>query len=313
MIVLLAPEALAQTTVDLRTQSRSVDFSAASSTRPMKTGTTLPSVCSAGDMFFKTDAPVGANLYGCAATNTWVVESGGTPGAVSTASNQGSGGVGVFLQKSGTDLQFKNINAASGRVSVANDAANKEIDIDVVPGSLDLGTIGGALSAGQIAAASRQGGGAKVQMAGSGTPAANDCAKFDSSGNIVSAGAPCGSGGGGGGGGSFTAGSGIDNDQLTAGIVAVDTATVPTFLTAATSLDFGPLSQSNCEEQTIAVPGAGTTDSVSPGWPHSLEAGLMGMMFVNAPNVVTVRLCRVISGSVNPAGQNFRATIVRGF
>jgi hypothetical protein len=310
--MLLAPRAWTQTTVDLRTQSRSVDFAAASSTRPMKTGTTLPSVCSAGEMFFKTDAPVGANVYGCVATNTWVVESGGTPGAVSTASNQGVGGVGVFLQKNGTDLQFKNINGASGRVSVVNDAGNKEIDIDVVPGGLDLGTIGGALNASQIAAASRQGSGSKVQMSGSGTPSANDCAKFDSGGNIVSAGAPCGSGGGGGG-GSLTGGTGIDNSQLAGGIVAVDTATVPTFLTGAITLDFGSLAQSNCEEQTISVPGAGTTDSVSPGWPHSLEAGLMGMMFVSAPNVVTVRLCRVTSGSVNPAGQNFRATIVRGF
>ena len=37
-----------------------------------------------------------------------------------------------------------------------------------------------------------------VQMFGGGTPAASDCAMFDSAGNIVSAGAPCGSGGGGG-------------------------------------------------------------------------------------------------------------------
>jgi hypothetical protein len=37
---------------------------------------------------------------------------------------------------------------------------------------------------------------AKVQLAGSGTPATNDCAKFDASGNIVTAGAACGSGSG---------------------------------------------------------------------------------------------------------------------
>lgn len=37
-----------------------------------------------------------------------------------------------------------------------------------------------------------------------GTPAQNDCAKFDASGHLVSAGAPCGSGGGGGGGDALT-------------------------------------------------------------------------------------------------------------
>jgi len=47
----------AQTQVDLRTQARNIDFSAANSTRPIKTGTALPATCVAGNMFFKTDAP----------------------------------------------------------------------------------------------------------------------------------------------------------------------------------------------------------------------------------------------------------------
>lgn len=43
---------------------------------PIKTGPVLPATCSAGDMFFNTTAPAGANLYGCAASNTWTVEGG---------------------------------------------------------------------------------------------------------------------------------------------------------------------------------------------------------------------------------------------
>lgn len=52
------------------------------------------------------------------------------------------GGIGVYLQKSGVDLQFKNINAGSNRVSVTNDTANREVDVDVQPANLDLATLG---------------------------------------------------------------------------------------------------------------------------------------------------------------------------
>lgn len=60
-----------QSRIDLRTQSKSIDFSGAPSTKPSKTGTTLPATCGVGDLFFKSDAPAGANLYGCTAVNTW--------------------------------------------------------------------------------------------------------------------------------------------------------------------------------------------------------------------------------------------------
>jgi hypothetical protein len=46
----------AQTRIDLRTQTKSVDFSSAGSTKPSKTGTTMPGSCSTGETFIKTDA-----------------------------------------------------------------------------------------------------------------------------------------------------------------------------------------------------------------------------------------------------------------
>jgi hypothetical protein len=76
LMVLAGMTAMAQTQIDLRSQARGVDFSGASSTKPMKAGTTLPLNCAPGEMFFKIDAGAGANLYGCTAANTWSVEGG---------------------------------------------------------------------------------------------------------------------------------------------------------------------------------------------------------------------------------------------
>ena len=67
----------AQTAIDLKSQSRNIDFSAASTTRPFKTGTVLPAACVTGESFFKTNAPAGQNLFGCTAANTWTVMSSG--------------------------------------------------------------------------------------------------------------------------------------------------------------------------------------------------------------------------------------------
>ena len=61
----------AQTQVDLRTQTKNVDFSAAPTTKPVKAGTALPATCGAGELFFKTNAAPGGNLYLCTAANTW--------------------------------------------------------------------------------------------------------------------------------------------------------------------------------------------------------------------------------------------------
>jgi len=75
---------MAQTRINLQAQSKSVDFANADFTRPAKTGTTLPSACNAGEVFFKSNAPAGSNLYGCTATNTWsqMTGSGGGTGTL---------------------------------------------------------------------------------------------------------------------------------------------------------------------------------------------------------------------------------------
>ena len=72
----LASLAAGQTTVDLRTQSKDVDFSGASSTRPSKTGSQLPATCAPGEIFFQLNVVAGQNLYLCTALNTWTVTNG---------------------------------------------------------------------------------------------------------------------------------------------------------------------------------------------------------------------------------------------
>jgi hypothetical protein len=97
-----------QTQVDLKTQSKSIDFSLAPETRPIKTNTLayLPATCAVGDLYFVTNAPPGANIYGCVSLNTWALQSGGgsSGGSLTIDSNStlvGTRGVANFLAGSG--------------------------------------------------------------------------------------------------------------------------------------------------------------------------------------------------------------------
>lgn len=65
-------------------------------------------------------------------------------GEVNTASNIGTSGVGVYAQKSDVDIQFKNIKAASTKVTVTDNPTPHTIDIDVVPGNIAHQDISGA-------------------------------------------------------------------------------------------------------------------------------------------------------------------------
>lgn len=63
------------------------------------------------------------------------VAAGGGGGEANTASNVGTAGVGVWKQKVGVNLEFKKINAGSAKVTITDDVANNEVDVDVVTGS----------------------------------------------------------------------------------------------------------------------------------------------------------------------------------
>jgi len=70
---------------------------------------------------------------------------GGSVGELNTASNVGTAGIGLFKQKTGVDLEFKNINVASAKLTINDDTGNNEVDLDlgsVAASDLSDGTTG---------------------------------------------------------------------------------------------------------------------------------------------------------------------------
>jgi hypothetical protein len=96
--------------------------------------------------------------------------------------------------------------------------------------------------------------------------------------------------------------------------ISVDSAAVPMYLTASAALSFGAIAAGACAaDRTFPLPGAAAGNSVAPGWPGGLEAGLIGNMRVSAANTIAVRLCNLSGGSVSPASATYTGTIVRSF
>lgn len=68
------------------------------------------------------------------------VTGGGGGGEANTASNVGSAGIGVFYQKLGVDLQFKQIFSPDGSVNISDDTGNQKIDLTLPAGVAKTGT-----------------------------------------------------------------------------------------------------------------------------------------------------------------------------
>jgi hypothetical protein len=92
-----------QTLIDLKTQSKSVDFSGASATKPVRTGTLLPASCGVGELFFLLGTTAGQNSYGCTAANTWTLQGGGGSGS---GLPNGTGHANQVLSSDGTTAQW---------------------------------------------------------------------------------------------------------------------------------------------------------------------------------------------------------------
>jgi hypothetical protein len=108
--VVFAAIGWAQTRLDLTNQARNVDFSNSQTTRPVKIVTALPAACNVGEMVFKSDGPVGSNIYGCVATNTWALQSGGGGSSLPAL----AGSAGKVLGSTGTEAVWISETVGSG-------------------------------------------------------------------------------------------------------------------------------------------------------------------------------------------------------
>lgn len=154
---LLAP---AQTQVDLRTQSKAVDFESAPFTKPLKGGNVLPAVCQAGELFYLKTAPAGHNIYSCVSANVWSRQ--GTPstgieqtGAILTSDGSRAlwslpagdvGGNGAALRVQG--LQSRPVAAAApvtGQALMWDGAAWRGQTLNGAPGTVTLEANGSAI------------------------------------------------------------------------------------------------------------------------------------------------------------------------
>lgn len=92
---------------------------------------------------------------------------GGGTGEVNTASNVGAAGTGVYDGKSGVDLQFRKLNAASSKISVTLNG--QQIDLDVVQANITgVGTLAAGVWHGTAIALGYGGTGADLSGAADG-------------------------------------------------------------------------------------------------------------------------------------------------
>jgi hypothetical protein len=277
--------ALAQTKVNLGSQTTNVDFSSFTSTRPFQVSTSFPSNCQTGALLFRSDFTSGSNLYGCI-NGTWSLQ-----GRTSISNINSTGqSVGSSPAVDGT-IQLRRLNTNNNRLSITLDTVNDKIDLDVLESALNLANMSGTLSATKIA--DRQGNGTSVLMFGTGTPANGDCAQFDSSGNIVSTGAPCAQS-------TLTAGPGL---SLSAGQMRVSAAEVPSFLQINQAVTWTTeIVAGTCGEQSFTFTGAAVGDAVSLGVPEDLPVSVMVMGLVKTPNEFTIRVCNFTTAPLTPSG-----------
>ena len=325
-----------QTRMDLRTQSKSVDFGQATRTRPFQTGEMLPAACQLGDVYYLTTTAAGQNVHLCQSTGQWVKVAAEAAAGTANYVQSFSGAVSVTLtHNSGTEGVVPFCVDASGGAIEWNSFHIVDWDTAVVTfstaqsGRCTVNRTGGGGSSGVGGGVPAQGGeNGKVLATNGVNPFWSQVNQLQ--GRPVAADQPQDGqalvwsgvngrwepGAGAAVGGvdtSVVAGAGIvinGNSILTVGL---DPAVVPAYLTAAMSLTFSSISNGGCKVAELTVTGALNGDSVAGGWPNTLEAGLIGMMLVTAPDIVTVRMCNHSGSAVTPANQTYRATIVRTF
>ena len=65
-------------------------------------------------------------------------------GEVNTGSNIGTGGLGVFFQKSGVNLEFYKLDVGSNKLSLTLNTTDSVLDFDIIEGNIDINNLLGA-------------------------------------------------------------------------------------------------------------------------------------------------------------------------
>jgi hypothetical protein len=268
--------ALAQTAVDLRTQTKNVDFSAAAATKPNKSGAALPVVCGVGETFFLTTAPAGQNLYGCAVANTWSL--------VGSAALPPSDTPGQFLVWNGTSWQ-----ARSGLGATL---------------SLSFSAVADGTCADQAGALPYQwAAGSPVVL----TPPAQYCdpvagvcsapAGWVASARVSAAGVAtvrmCNFSG---------AAQTLPPANYTLAQYADHTTTV--------TIAFPALADGTCSTQTVTAQGVTAASALALGLPAAIESGLMVAAAPAGTNSVVVTGCNWSGATLTPAAASYQISVI---
>jgi hypothetical protein len=113
--------------------------------------------------------------------------------------------------------------------------------------------------------------------------------------------------------GNIYTGTGLTGDGTASNPIKIDPSGAvasQAFFTA--GLDFPSISAGSCSELNITATGATAGATVVPGWPSTLNNGLVGMMY-SGTDVIVVRLCNVTASAIDPASLTFSARIIGGF
>jgi hypothetical protein len=313
IVSLLAVSAAGQTQIDLRTQAKDVDFSGASSTKPIQTDTSLPAVCSLGQTFLLTSASLGQNLYMCTAANVWTRQGGAAMLAqladftvtYTTAQTLAIGANCSTATPCNVRIGTTVYSFSQGcTATVAGGTGTAYIYFDST-GALTIGhNLTLSASAGCVAAS-----GVTNFPPGSiplHTWSAVDGA-WDTAGGLDYRAMLATKG--------IAATTGLLTvDSATSTTISLDTAVVPTYLNTNAVLAFPLIPNGTCaDDLSFTLAGAAVNDAVAPGWPAALEPRLLANMRVSAPGTIAVRLCNFSGSDLTPASATYGATIVRSF
>lgn len=311
LIILGLPLAFSQTRVDLRTQSKSVDFTGAALTKPVRVGSVLPSTCQPGEFFYNLTAVSGQNLYACASSGLWK--------ATSTSSA-------VLLQDFLADLRSSTLlkvgqacstetpcnvrfgstvyrfqEAANVEVSAGTGLVYLYIDHNGVfsagHDSLSLSCSPACAAVSGITGFPRN----SIPLYTWGVVNGNWIANGGSDQRTFLSVQPITSGVG-----MLTVDNGM-NLQL-----QIDPSTIARYVKTSANLTIPAIGAGACTANlTIPVAGAALGNAVAPGWPSSLPAGVVGLMYVQAVDTVAIRLCNLTASPITPPVAVFAATVLR--